>query len=243
MQEWFETWFDSPYYHTLYAARNAEEAAFFINNLIKKYKFSTEGKYCDLACGKGRHSAYLNAQGYDVTGLDLSPNSIKYAKASENARLKFFERDMRHTFKENYFDAVFNFFTSFGYFESNLENQKALVATAASIKPNGMLVLDYMNSRAAIETFQTSYVKTVGDIAFQIEKYIEKGYIFKTIKFNAEGRDYAYTERVKLLFLEDFQVFFEAAGLELLEVYGNYALDPYDKNTSSRLIMVCQKSN
>ncbi len=241
MAEWFETWFDSPYYHILYAARNSEEAAFFLDNINKKLDFQTNWHYCDLCCGKGRYSICLNNHGFEVTGLDLSPNSIRTAKLSENDRLHFFEHDIRKTFKPAYFDVVLNLFTSFGYFETNAENQASLVATAASIKSGGLLVLDYMNSRGAIETFQTKYTKTVEGIDFQISKYIESGYIFKNISFSDKGKDYAFTERVKLIFLEDFQVFFEASGLQIEHTFGNYALDPYHQKQSNRLIMVCRK--
>jgi 2-polyprenyl-3-methyl-5-hydroxy-6-metoxy-1,4-benzoquinol methylase len=241
MAEWFETWFDSPYYHVLYASRTTEEAAFFLNNLSQKLSFQHDWLFCDLCCGKGRHSISLNAMGFKVVGLDLSPNSIKTAKLSENASLHFYEHDIRNTFKKASFDVVLNLFTSFGYFESNAENQACLVKTAASIKPGGLLILDYMNSRGAIETFQTSYVKTVAGIDFNISKYIENGYIYKNISFDDQGRAYNFTERVKLIFLEDFQSFFAAAGLKLELTFGNYALDPYVQTQSNRLIMVCRK--
>jgi ubiquinone/menaquinone biosynthesis C-methylase UbiE len=241
MAEWFETWFDSPYYHVLYASRTTEEAAFFLKNLAEKLNFKKEWQYCDLCCGKGRHAISLNAMGYKVIGLDLSPNSIKTAKLSENKDLQFYEHDIRNTFKKASFNVVLNLFTSFGYFESNAENQACLVNTAASIKPGGLLVLDYMNSRGAIETFQTNYVKTVNGIDFNISKYIENGYIFKSISFTDKEQDYNFTERVKLIFLEDFQGFFESAELQHIDTFGNYALEPYHQTQSNRLIMVCQK--
>ncbi len=43
----------------------------------------------DLACGKGRHSITLNKLGFDVLGIDLSEESITYAKQFENEYLKF----------------------------------------------------------------------------------------------------------------------------------------------------------
>jgi SAM-dependent methyltransferase len=241
MAEWFETWFDSPYYHLLYASRNTEEAVFFLKNLSIKLNFQKDWLFCDLCCGKGRHAISLNAMGYNVIGLDLSPNSIKKAQQSSNTSLHFYEHDIRNTFKNEYFDVVLNLFTSFGYFESNKENEQCLIKTAASIKPGGLLVLDYMNSRGAIETFQTSYIKTVDGIDFNISKYIENGYIFKKINFIDKGKDFEFVERVKLIFLEDFQSFFESAGLKLIDTFGNYSLEPYQQTLSNRLILVCQK--
>ena len=57
---WFKEWFDSPYYHLLYANRDYNEAQFFIKNLINLLKMEKNSSVLDLACGKGRHSIYMN---------------------------------------------------------------------------------------------------------------------------------------------------------------------------------------
>ena len=112
---WFEEWFDSPYYHLLYCNRSAEEAESFIKKLTQKLDLRKGAKVLDVACGKGRHSRTLASLGYDVTGIDLSANSIAFAKNFENAHLKFEVFDMRKTYAAQKFDYVFNLFSSFGY--------------------------------------------------------------------------------------------------------------------------------
>ena len=69
---WFSSWFDSPYYHILYKERNFREAQIFIDNLTFYLNMDEGSKVLDLACGKGRHSIYLNQLGYDVLGVDLT---------------------------------------------------------------------------------------------------------------------------------------------------------------------------
>jgi SAM-dependent methyltransferase len=241
MAEWFAEWFDTPFYHILYKSRGENEAQRFIDNLSEKLSFQKDWKYCDMACGKGRHAIYLNSKGFDVIGLDLSPNNIWHAQLSENETLQFYEHEIRDSFRDDYFDVMLNLFTSFGYFENQEENQKAVEAMANDIKPGGILVIDYMNSRKAIEGFNSHYVKTVDNISFDINKRIEFGYIFKNICFENEGQKHQYEERVKLLFLEDFKHFFEKAGLTLTAVYGDYDLNMYQDLESDRMIMVCKK--
>ena len=73
-------WFDSDYYHILYSNRDLKEAEHFIKNLVNHLKIKKGSKILDLACGKGRHSIYLNKKGFDVTGYDNSEKSIKKAK-------------------------------------------------------------------------------------------------------------------------------------------------------------------
>ena len=144
--DWFETWFDSPYYHQLYNHRDEEEALRFINNLLDKLQPTPGCRMLDLACGKGRHSKALWDRGYDVTGVDLSDNSISAAKEYECDTLRFYTHDMRFPLVSNYFDYTFNFFTSFGYFETEREHINALRTMSSSLKKDGILVIDFLNT-------------------------------------------------------------------------------------------------
>ena len=110
---WFATWFNSPYYHILYKHRNLAEAAQFIDNLIGYLQPDQGTTMLDLACGRGRHSLYLCQKGYTVTGVDLSPANIRKAQTIQCGNLDFAVHDMRKVFRPGYFDYVFNFFTSF----------------------------------------------------------------------------------------------------------------------------------
>ena len=114
---WFASWFDTPYYHILYKERDDHEAEFFMNSLTSFLKLPKKAEILDLACGKGRHAIYLNELGYDVTGIDLSAASIEFAKKFETDKLHFAIHDMSISYPKK-FDAVFNLFTSFGYFEN-----------------------------------------------------------------------------------------------------------------------------
>ncbi|WP_394993846.1 class I SAM-dependent methyltransferase, partial [Emticicia sp.] len=88
-KDWFVEWFDTSFYHQLYKSRNYVEAQFFIDNLEKILNFEQSNTFLDLACGKGRHSIYLNSKNFDVTGIDLSQNNINTANLSANKYLNF----------------------------------------------------------------------------------------------------------------------------------------------------------
>jgi 2-polyprenyl-3-methyl-5-hydroxy-6-metoxy-1,4-benzoquinol methylase len=96
----------------------------------------------DLACGKGRHARTLHALGLNVLGTDLSPQSIAFANESTVDGLRFQVHDMREPLHNESFDAVFNLFTSFGYFDSTAENQRVIDAVACMLNPNGFLIID-----------------------------------------------------------------------------------------------------
>ena len=145
LQTWFKDWFNSPYYHQLYFNRDDNEAAAFIDNLISYLKPAAGSTMLDVACGKGRHSIQLANKGFDVTGIDLSDDSINEALESQSETLHFYKHDMRLPFRINYFDYAFNFFTSFGYFKTRREHDNAIRTIAQSIKKDGTFVMDFLN--------------------------------------------------------------------------------------------------
>ncbi|MDO9001490.1 MAG: class I SAM-dependent methyltransferase [Bacteroidota bacterium] len=239
--EWFKDWFNSPYYHLLYNNRNENEAKFFIDNLCSHLNLQPNANVWDLACGKGRHAVCLNNKGYKVVGTDLSKNSIKEASQYSNATLDFYVHDMREPFRINYFDAVFNLFTSIGYFENFNDNFSVFKNIANSLKPNGVFVIDFFNSKKVASTLKTDYIEQRGDITFKIKKQIANNAISKRIEFNANNHQYYFEESVSLLKKEDFENFAKKAGFKIESVFGNYNLEPFDENKSERLIIIFKK--
>ena len=234
---WYASWFNTPYYHILYKDRNYDEAADFMKNLTRFLNLKKGDKIMDLACGKGRHSKYLNKLGYDVTGVDLSPNSIAYAKKYENTSLSFAVHDMCLPYPDR-FDAVLNLFTSFGYFETENDNIRTIKAIKEELKPNGFGVIDFLNSSYLKNHLVKENTKTVEGITFHIKRKIENGYIVKTISFKDADKNYEFAEKVKALTLEDFKAYFESANVQLTHCFGDYNLNKFDENNSQRLILI-----
>lgn len=234
---WFTSWFDTPFYHILYKNRDDSEAHAFMETLTQYLNIPEHGTILDLACGKGRHARYLNKIGYDVTGVDLSENSINFAKQFENHSLHFEVHDMCCPYKKQ-FDAVFNLFTSFGYFDDDEDNLKTIKAIKANLNASGFGVIDFMNSEYVIDNLVAEETKTIDDITFHLRRFVENGYIFKTISFTANNKVYNFQERVKAFTLKDFQTLFEAADVHLLDVFGDYKLRKFNPKTSERLVMI-----
>src|SRR3569832_2055408 len=212
VKPWFETWFASPYYHILYKERDEKEAQLFLDRLINTLHPAANAKILDVACGKGRHSIYLNKKGFNVSGFDLSEENIDYDKQFENEKLSFHVHDMREVFRENYFDYVFNLFSSFGYFDSDKDNADTISAHARALKPKGLLVLDYMNSTHVCSCFIPSQRKTIEGIKFTVNKKIKDKKIIKQISFSDKGKDYSFEERLRIFYLEDFKKLLSQLG-------------------------------
>lgn len=237
-KNWFVSWFDTPYYHILYKDRNYREAQIFMDNLTHYLNLPEKAKVLDLACGKGRHSIYLNQLGFNVLGVDLSENSIEEAKKNTNDTLHFQVHDMREPLEEKY-DAIFNLFTSFGYFENENDNQKTLISIKESLSDYGFAVIDFMNVNQVIENLVENEIKIVDEIEFKIKRFVSQdNFIIKEISFEDKGEKFHFTEKVKAFTLEDFQIMMNNAGIFLLDTFGDYKLKKFHKKDSERLIMI-----
>ncbi len=242
-ESWFKDWFNSPYYHQLYFKRDENEAAAFIDRLIRKLQPAPQSRMLDIACGKGRHSKFLASYGFDVTGMDISTDSIAEAKESENGHLHFFLHDMRMPFMINYFDYAFNFFTSFGYFKTDREHYNAIRSISQSIKANGTLVVDYLNVHYAEDHLVHKSEKEIDGINFFLTKWFDENHFYKKVVVEDDTKDepFEFTEKVAKFTLGDFNDMCSYHNLQIQEVYGDYNLGNYDVKKSPRLIMIARK--
>jgi len=243
--EWFANWFDTPYYHILYKNRSVAEAENFITKLIDFLQLRSGATILDNACGKGRHAIHLNKLGYNVVGLDLSEQSIIQAQKCENDALHFVVHDMRKVFKVDEFDAVFNLFTSFGYFEEESDDLNILYAVKKQLKDNGIFVLDFFNTAPIIKKFANGYiyndVQNIEGITFDIHKKTEGNKIIKTIDIVDGNKELSYIEQVRLYTLPNFLDMFAKVGFNVKQVFGNYQLQGYDEHESDRMIFVVER--
>lgn len=235
-------WFDSIHYQKLYGHRDEAEAANFIDALIRCLRPHPGSRLLDVACGTGRHAKYLASKGYRVTGFDLAADSIRVAKQAERRGLRFFRHDMRLPFGRNKFDYVFNFFTSFGYFESLAEHFEVLRNMTRSLSDGGTLVLDYLNVYRAEAELVPYESKKIGNFAYALTRWSDRNYIFKRIVLERRNADepHEYVERVAKFTLWHFQQMFAACGYAIHEVYGDYTLNPFHMVDSPRLILIAR---
>lgn len=242
MKPWYNEWFNSPYYHILYNNHDEKEAQFFIDNLVAFFNLQPNHKVLDMACGRGRYSVYIHKKGFDVVGFDLSAESIAYAKQFESERLQFYIHDMREPFGAHQFDYVLNMFTSMGYFDTDEENKQVVVSAAKCIKPGGSLLIDFLNPYKVIQNLEPEGTAEREGITFHFTKKIDDAsYIIKDIRFNDQGKSFHFIEKVKAIRQVEFMDYFRAANLKLTHTFGNYSLEPFDRETSDRMIFILKK--
>ena len=202
-----------------------------------------KSKVLDLACGKGRHSLTLNELGFETLGVDLSPNSISIANESKKEGLSFEVHDMREVIEGRSFNAIFNLFTSFGYFDDLADNQRVCQSISDMLDSEGLLVIDFLNAQKVISNLVATETVLRGDIRFEIKRWATDGHIYKEISIHDPSQAALigpYTERVQALRVQDFQALL-APNFELLETFGSYSLAAFDSAISERLILIAKK--
>ena len=128
---------------SLYGCASAEVAAIW-----ERLKLQPGMRLIDVACGHGRHTLRLARRGLVVTGVDMAEGSLAYARqaaAAANVEVEYVCCDMRELPWVGVFDAAIHLSSSFGYFEQQAEDERALDAIARALKPGGLLRVDTIN--------------------------------------------------------------------------------------------------
>jgi SAM-dependent methyltransferase len=242
-KSWYKSWFNSPFYHKLYFDRDESEATAFIGKLIGHLSPEPSSRMLDVACGKGRHAKQLASLGFEVIGIDISPDSIAHAKQYENEKLEFFVHDMRLPFYINYFDYAFNFFTSFGYFRTRREHDDAIRTIAKSLKPGGVFVIDYLNVHHAEEHLNPVEEKNIEKTHYSIQRWEDDERFYKKIVVSDPSleKPAEYVEKVAKFSLGDFTEMLAFQGMQVQEVYGDYQFSNYDVRKTPRMIVIASK--
>lgn len=244
---WYQDWFKDTNYLVVYEHRDNEEAMMLMDLIERTIGSNPARRALDLGCGSGRHAIALAKRGYkDIVGVDLSPTLLAQARqlaARDGAQIEFIERDMRNLEGLGVFDLVINLFTSFGYFESDEENESVVQAVSSVLRSGSYFVLDFLNAswlRRHLVAHDERFLPT-GERLEQT-RWIEHGRVEKRILLRQNEEAHEYVESVRLFELEDFERMFAAHGLLLDGVFGSYEGASYDKTHSQRLIMFARRA-
>lgn len=242
---WYEEWFGEDY-KLVYPHRNEEEAKVQIEFVSQHISIPEGAKVLDLCCGCGRHAVELMRLGYDVVGLDLSEELLDMACARADEcemDVHFIQGDMREIPYENHFDLIVNFFTSFGYFEDDADNQKVLFAISKALKPGGKFLMDYMNPENVAKNLVEKDEKDISNGAHVIqERWIDESprRVNKKITMIKDHEESIYRESVRMYSYEEMRGMIAGAGLKLTHTYGDFSGSHYNED-SARMVLIGEK--
>jgi SAM-dependent methyltransferase len=244
-QPWYKEWFNSPFYHKLYSEKEGEESKTFIHKLISHLQPAHASRILETGCGRGRTTKVLASLGFDVTGIDSSPDNIERALQFSSEKLRFFLHDIRLPFWINYFDCALSLFTSFGYFKTWREHTDAVRTIGGSLKPGGYFIIDYPNVHFHEEYLVYNEIKQIGDTSYDIHRWDDESYFYKKISITdpSLSQPLIITEKISKFSLGDFTEMLSYHSLQVQEVFGDYDFNKYDIRKTPRLIIVARKKS
>ena len=232
---WYKEWFGEEYLE-LYAHRDRGEAESHVDFVAARFAGDSPRAVLDLACGAGRHTVALRRRGYRTLGVDLSLTLL-----NQSPELPRVAGDMRSLpFTDATFDWVLNFFTSFGYFESERENFRILEEMVRVMRPGGRFLIDLFNIDRVLATLEPHETQEMNGRRVEIERWYDarSRRINKQIRVHSADRPTrSYLESVRAYRLEEVANGLEWAGLRLEETFGGFDDEEFGAD-SERLILV-----
>jgi ubiquinone/menaquinone biosynthesis C-methylase UbiE len=240
-RNWYENWFGNEYL-TLYAHRDKKEARKLINLVRQNINLKPDAQIIDLCCGQGRHAHILAELGYHVVGVDLSKTLLEVAKFkhSSSGKAKFVQSDMRLLPFNHSFDLLLNLFTSFGYFDSDIENQCVFTQFRRVLKNDGWFVFDYINDKHVRDNLVESQNEKIGNIMIELKRYISHERVQKKITMTQDRRKSIFYESVKMYPPDKIEEMMLQADLKIHKMLGDYDGSPFLPD-SPRLIIIGSK--
>jgi ubiquinone/menaquinone biosynthesis C-methylase UbiE len=127
-------------YDALYDFKDYDAEARTLLAIVGKHKRSEGNRLLDVACGTGKHIAYLKND-FDVMGIDLDSNMIDIARG-RHPDVRFEVADMLEFDLRQHFDIVTCLFSSIGYVKSVGKLRKAFANMARHLEPGGLLIVE-----------------------------------------------------------------------------------------------------
>jgi 2-polyprenyl-3-methyl-5-hydroxy-6-metoxy-1,4-benzoquinol methylase len=242
--EWYKDWFSSKYYLDVYNHRNEKDADEIVNLILSQINLKENSNILDAACGVGRHAVKFAEKKFNLTAFDLSTNllniGINCAK-QKNLNINFLVSDLRNFYINKKFDLIANLFTSFGYFETDVENFKFVENAYKMLNSNGYYVLDFLNREYLIKNLVPFSEKNIDGKIISEFRRIENERVIKEIKISNSGEDYNFSESVRLYSYSELIQKFSQIGFKVFKTFGDYSGNKFNEKESQRCIIIFQK--
>ncbi len=231
--------------------------ACFIDRLAVKFYGKRPELALDLGCGTGSMTLELSRLGYDMTGVDISPEMLDVARGRAEAegldgKILWLMQDMTAFELYGTVDLAVSCLDCINHLTKREELMKCLLLVHNYLSPNGIFIFD-INGRAKFEKVYADnsfvYETDEGVVVWQ-NSYNERSrlcdFYITAFSEDADGR-YSRSdavERERMYTLGSIKRALSEAGFEFLGAYSDFELSAGD-DTSERIYVAarCIKEN
>lgn len=243
---WWDVYFDELYLRMFETVLTPDRTAQEVAGVIAMLDLQPGAQILDLCCGQGRHAVPLARADYRVTGLDRSSyllGQAQQAARQAGVQVHWVRGDMRMLPWRDQFDASVNLFTSFGYFESEEENEQVLQQVGHVLKPGGRFLLDVSNrDRYLLHLWPNAWRRHGRAVILEETSFDPLTCRFTmTFSWVEGGRWESLTHSVRYYTAPELAGMLRRAGLLPIAFYGDFDGSRFDLY-SKRLIVVARKA-
>lgn len=219
----------SAYYDLLYQDKDYAAEARYVAETLRRTSPGVK-TVLELGSGTGRHGRLLAEMGFEVHGVERSPEMVEVAKAAEAPKAGAFtcevgdicQLDLGRTF-----DAVISLFHVISYQTTDAALQAAFAVAARHLKPGGVFLFDVWHGPAVLAQQPEVRVKEVSDATHSVRRSARPDHdaAARTVNvvYDIEGADFATGERARFseehlmryLFPDEVERLAQVAGLRL----------------------------
>ena len=186
--------------------------------------------------------------GYRVTGLDFNPRYLEIAAAdaaADGVSVTWRTGDMRALGFDRAFDAVYSYFTSFGYFDDD-DNERVLGEIARALRPGGAFLLEMANRDRLLTHPQERTWTQREDGALLMEEitleWVSSRVISRQHLIDPEGGTKVTKEfSLRTYTCAELSALLRRHGMNVRAVFGGAEGQPYVPD-SRRLVIVAERA-
>lgn len=223
----------APFYDAINAEIDYEKWADFIEKIFDKECKARPELVLDLGCGTGRMTVELARRGYDMTGVDYSPEMLDIARSvaeEEGHDVLWLCQDMREFELYGTVDAAVCCLDCINHLETPDDLEKCFKLVHNYLIPDGIFVFD-INARYKFENVyadNTFSMEEDGGVCIW-ENYFDQDtricdFYITLFKECADGRYERYDEEQseRMYTLTEIKEALERCNLEFISAFGDF---------------------
>ena len=245
--------FLAPFYDAINAEIDYKKWADFIEKILAKECRARPELVLDLGCGTGKMTLELARRGYDMTGIDYSPEMLDIAKnlaENEGHDILWLCQDMREFELYGTVDAAVCCLDGINHLESASDLEECFALVHNYLIPDGIFIFD-INGRFKFEniyadntfTFEEDGAMCVWENYYDPDSKICDFYI-TLFKECADGRYERYdeTQSERMYTISDIKSALEKTNMEFLYAFGDLDFTPgNDECERIYIVAKCRK--
>lgn len=216
------------YYNLLYRDKDYDGETEYVHSLVKRFARNPVKTVLDIGCGTGMHAYYLNRLGYQITGIDSSPEMINHALAKGIPRSEFLVDDAVSFDLGNKFDLITSLFHVFSYQTASEKALKMIKNASAHLNEHGLFIFDFWYGPAVLSERPSVKVRRLEDDEVKITRLAEPvlkvnenivEVHFEMIIHDKQSNQASIVREIhpmRYFFKPEIELYLEMAGLQLI---------------------------